>query len=471
MEQQTQYYNLVPDHSVAYGFIGGQTTQQPDPYYNQNEQFITNVDASQVDEMSQHLQQTSTQRVAAAMYPEAIDNGMEIPSTQYSGHQTAVQRLSEPSQMLRNAVVNIINYQDDADLASRALPELIKLLNDDDHVVVNQAAMVVHQLSLKEASRHALSNSTPLVEALIQTLEQSSDLDTHKFASEALGCISQNNQGLLAIFKTGGIRALLHALGSPNDAVVFNAMTTLHNLLLYQDGAKMNIRLNGGIQTMVNLLKRDIPKFLAIVTDCLHILAFGNQEGKLIILASGGPAELVRILHSFQYEKLLFTTTRVLKVLSVCPNNKTAIIQNGGIQALSYCLTHPSSRLQQECLWTLRNLSDSASKEFNLESLLQRLVQLLDANDINVVMCAVGTLSNLTCNNQPNKEYVCNIGGVQALVRALRNYGDSDDIVEPTLRTLRHITGRDWEPSMAQQVMGNQQNQSQGHESWFDTDL
>ena len=49
--------------------------------------------------------------------------------------------------------------QDDADLAKRAIPELIKLLNDEDQVVVSQAAMMVHQLSKKEASRHAIMNS------------------------------------------------------------------------------------------------------------------------------------------------------------------------------------------------------------------------------------------------------------------------------------------------------------------------
>jgi hypothetical protein len=37
-------------------------------------------------------------------------------------------------------------YQDDADLATRAIPELIKLLNNENQVVVSQAAMVVHQL-------------------------------------------------------------------------------------------------------------------------------------------------------------------------------------------------------------------------------------------------------------------------------------------------------------------------------------
>ena len=57
------------------------------------------------------------------------------------------------------------------------------------------------------------------------------------------------------------------------------------------------------------------------------MLAYGNKESKLIILASGGPAELVRIMRSYTYEKLLFTTSRVLKVLSVDTDNKQAIVE------------------------------------------------------------------------------------------------------------------------------------------------
>lgn len=464
--QQQQYYGKMQDHqnhqrqasfgqgnnsSVAYGFVG-RGPQQSSPYYDQtdNTNHMTN---DHLEEIGNQLRQTTNQRVAAAMYPETVDNSTSIPSTQFNGQQTAVQRLAEPSQMLVHAVVNLINYQDDADLATRALPELIKLLNDEDQVVVSQASMVVHQLSKKQASRHALANSAPLVKALIHTLEHSNDVGTTKFTSEILLSLSQNQQGLLSIFKTGGIRALIHALSSPIDAIVFNALTTLHNLLLHQEGTKMTVRLNGGLQKMVNLLQRDNHKFLAIVADCLHILAYGNQEGKLIILASEGPAELVRILHSYNYEKLLFTTARVVKVLSVCPSNKPVLIQSGGMQALALCLNHQSKRLVQECLWALRNLSDGATKEINLEPLLQRLVQLLEGTDVNLVTCAAGTLSNLTCNNPNNKSFVCKTGGVQALIQTIRNAGDHDEITEPAICALRHITNRHPEAEIAQEAI------------------
>ncbi|XP_045491944.1 armadillo segment polarity protein isoform X1 [Colias croceus] len=417
--------------------------------------FAQGFTQEQVDDMNQQLSQTRSQRVRAAMFPETLEEGIEIPSTQLDPAQpTAVQRLAEPSQMLKHAVVNLINYQDDADLATRAIPELIKLLNDEDQVVVSQAAMMVHQLSKKEASRHAIMNSPQMVAALVRAISNSNDLETTKGAVGTLHNLSHHRQGLLAIFKSGGIPALVKLLSSPVESVLFYAITTLHNLLLHQDGSKMAVRLAGGLQKMVALLQRNNVKFLAIVTDCLQILAYGNQESKLIILASQGPIELVRIMRSYDYEKLLWTTSRVLKVLSVCSSNKPAIVEAGGMQALAMHLGNPSGRLVQNCLWTLRNLSDAATKQVDgLENLLQSLVQVLASTDVNIVTCAAGILSNLTCNNQRNKVTVCQAGGVDALVRTVVSAGDREEITEPAVCALRHLTSRHVESEMAQNAV------------------
>ncbi|CAG9783595.1 unnamed protein product [Diatraea saccharalis] len=416
--------------------------------------FTQGFTQEQVDDMNQQLSQTRSQRVRAAMFPETLEEGIEIPSTQLDPAQpTAVQRLAEPSQMLKHAVVNLINYQDDADLATRAIPELIKLLNDEDQVVVSQAAMMVHQLSKKEASRHAIMNSPEMVAALVRAISYSNDLETTKGAVGTLHNLSHHRQGLLAIFKSGGIPALVKLLSSPVESVLFYAITTLHNLLLHQDGSKMAVRLAGGLQKMVALLQRNNVKFLAIVTDCLQILAYGNQESKLIILASQGPIELVRIMRTYDYEKLLWTTSRVLKVLSVCSSNKPAIVEAGGMQALAMHLGNSSGRLVQNCLWTLRNLSDAATKVEGLEALLQSLVQVLASTDVNIVTCAAGILSNLTCNNQRNKVTVCQAGGVDALVRTVVSAGDREEITEPAVCALRHLTSRHVESEMAQNAV------------------
>uniref|UniRef100_A0A8C9C7C0 Catenin beta 1 n=1 Tax=Phocoena sinus TaxID=42100 RepID=A0A8C9C7C0_PHOSS len=354
---------------------------------------------------------TRAQRVRAAMFPETLDEGMQIPSTQFDA-------------MLKHAVVNLINYQDDAELA---------------HEV---AAVMVHQLSKKEASRHA-----------IMSFSNTNDVETARCTAGTLHNLSHHREGLLAIFKSGGIPALVKMLGSPVDSVLFYAITTLHNLLLHQEGAKMAVRLAGGLQKMVALLNKTNVKFLAITTDCLQILAYGNQESKLIILASGGPQALVNIMRTYTYEKLLWTTSRVLKVLSVCSSNKPAIVEAGGMQALGLHLTDPSQRLVQNCLWTLRNLSDAATKQEGMEGLLGTLVQLLGSDDINVVTCAAGILSNLTCNNYKNKMMVCQVGGIEALVRTVLRAGDREDITEPAICALRHLTSRHQEAEMAQNAV------------------
>ncbi|NWW49517.1 PLAK protein, partial [Pedionomus torquatus] len=387
-------------------------------------------------DMEAQLAMTRAQRVRAAMYPETVEDRSLLITTQLEGQQTNVQRLAEPSQMLKSAIVHLINYQDDAELATRAIPELTKLLNDEDPVVVSKAAMIVNQLSKKEASRRALMQSPQIVAAVVRTMQNTSDLDTARCTTSILHNLSHHREGLLSIFKSGGIPALVRMLSSPVESVLFYAITPLHNLLLYQEGAKMAVRLADGLQKMVPLLNKNNPKFLAITTDCLQLLAYGNQESKLIILANGGPQALVQIMRSYNYEKLLWTTSRVLKVLSVCPSNKPAIVEAGGMQALGKHLTSSSPRLVQNCLWTLRNLSDVATKQVK--------------TDVNVLTCATGTLSNLTCNNSKNKTLVTQSNGVEALIHTILRAGDKEDITEPAVCALRHLTSRHPEAEMAQ---------------------
>ena len=67
------------------------------------------------------------------------------------------------------------------------------------------------------------------------------------------------------------------------------------------------------------------------------------------------------------------------------------------------------------------------------------LVQLLGSNDVNIVTCAAGILSNLTCNNQKNKVVVCQVGGIEALVRTIIAAGDREEITEPAVCALRFV--------------------------------
>jgi len=63
-------------------------------------------------------------------------------------------------------------------------------------------------------------------------------------------------------------------------------------------------------------------------------------------------------------------------LFQVCSSNKPAIVDAGGMQALSIHLNHASTRLVQNCLWTLRNLSDAGTKLDNMDHLMQGLLTL-----------------------------------------------------------------------------------------------
>ena len=71
-------------------------------------------------------------------------------------------------------------------------------------------------------------------------------------------------------------------LSSPVESILFYAISTLHSLLLHQEGAKMAVHEAGGLQKMVQLLAYDDAKFLAIDVDCVQLMSYGNQECKVL---------------------------------------------------------------------------------------------------------------------------------------------------------------------------------------------
>lgn len=112
-----------------------------------------------------------------------------------------------------------------------------------------------------------------------------------------------------------------------------------------------------------------------------------------------------------------------------------------------------TTRVQTGVMYVLRNLSDMLIndpefKEKNLDDLLEFLVNLLGKESHKpgtldpMVLCAAGILSNLTCNNVQNKMKVCHLGGIQLLLQVCHRYPNKEEVTEPAMCTLRHITGR-----------------------------
>uniref|UniRef100_A0A8C1W9L2 Junction plakoglobin a n=1 Tax=Cyprinus carpio TaxID=7962 RepID=A0A8C1W9L2_CYPCA len=352
---------------------------------------------SPIDVESQY-NMTRAQRIRAAMFPETVMEGTAVLSTQMDlSQQTNVQKLAEPSQQLKAAIIHLINYQDDAELATRAIPELTKLLNDEDQVVVNKAAMIVNQLTRKEASRRALMQSPQMVAAVVRAMQNTSDMETTRATASILHNLSHQREGLLAIFKSGGIPALVLKI-KPYLYVIY-----VHPKLK--------------LCSFMHLLH--------ITTLFLHLIA----------------------CLSLQMCDLLTIITLLITSVS---NNFSL---SGGMQALGKHLNGSSQRLTQNCLWTLRNLSDAATKQDGMENLLQVLVGLLSSDDINMLTCATGILSNLTCNNTRNKTQVTQSNGVEALIHTILRAGSKQDVIEPAVCALRHLTSRHPEAETAQNAV------------------
>lgn len=53
-----------------------------------------------------------------------------------SHRSTIVSKLAEPSQLLTTAIVELLSLQDETELTTKAIPELVKLLADKDEVII-----------------------------------------------------------------------------------------------------------------------------------------------------------------------------------------------------------------------------------------------------------------------------------------------------------------------------------------------
>lgn len=88
-----------------------------------------------------------------------------------------------------------------------------------------------------------------------------------------------------------------------------------------------------------------------------------------------------------------------------------------------------------------------------MDSLLQMLVGLLGSDDLNMLTCATGILSNLTCNNANNKTQVTQGNGVEALIHAILRASEKEDVTEPAVCALRHLTSRHQQAEVAQNAV------------------
>lgn len=375
-------------------------------------------------------------------------------------------------------------------MPSKVVEEFEKIMcNESDRVVLTNSVCLLFRFSIDTVRGpevcQAMSCSDDIMSRLYYVLLNEDDDLISCYATGNLTNISKYEEGRAALLGcTGqfartnsnlslGVQSLIRSLQSRDSNVIIFAITAVHNLLLDRRSDLQEIakdQLKHGLRYIVKLLGNQYLsnnyEFKVIVLDCLQILAYGNSENRLIIKESGGPALILNtIKENFDNqptEDLIETASRVLKSLSACPANKKDIIRCDGIHILTECIARTNHEILKTCLWTLRNLSDVINESFRdhcwIHELVQRLLHILDdyTEESGIVICALGTLANLTCNNDGIKRMICEYNGVDLLLNTI-NFALSDtraavvdkDILEPAICALCHLLNQTHYPHLA----------------------
>lgn len=362
---------------------------------------------------------------------------------------TTSEHCAAPSSNITRNVNNLLNNPEGAE--SRII-ETLKLLcgrlNDDETDIALNAAKMVHQYSRDKTSCHAIISNSCIVTALVRVISDNNDLGTVKEAVSTLHHLSHHRTGMLAIFWQGSISALVDQLSSPIESIVFDALTTLHNVMWHQAEPKSVICSAGGISQLIKLLPRNNVQLLRLSTYCLSMLANDNLPNQVTIIEMDGVPELLRILRCYGEEELLYSTLRALMVLLLNARNRRVIVRVGGMQTLAICMLLNVARphIVKKCLWSIYQLSDAIAFVTSISEdeqlcLLKILLTMLGAQDVNYVKYAVIALNNLTNHVLQYRELLCQTDAVTVLINTIINTSaDRADIIEMAVRILGHLT-------------------------------
>ena len=112
-----------------------------------------------------------------------------------------------------NALANWMNNQNSGELATKAIPELVKLICDEDAVVVKEASLLFNTMSREENSRVSILQTPGTVQALVNCLITNSDLEVAKILVSTLYSIStQKPLGVQSIIASNALDPLVKLL-------------------------------------------------------------------------------------------------------------------------------------------------------------------------------------------------------------------------------------------------------------------
>ena len=150
------------------------------------------------------------------------------------------------------------------------------------------------------------------------------------------------------------------------DATVNYVITALHNfLIVLQDQAAAEIERYNGTERFIHLLENGNDKLLTLVSDCLLKMSIYSPKSKVFIQNHEHCIQrLLFIFDTTKYDKLLLTISKLLPTISSGNELiKRIILQCNGLTSFEKHLrTTKSVRIRHNCLITLRNISNQATR-------------------------------------------------------------------------------------------------------------
>nr|BAD93243.1 beta-catenin [Dugesia japonica] len=352
-----------------------------------------------------------TNRLKENVFPEeSLDVIPNIEMPHNSHIISSMVRMQKPAQRLRFLITNMIDYIEDTDAA------------------------------VDSASTLGLASNFQIIDGLRRKIISSKNPSIISECVSSVQHISKGEQGATHIVKADFIPTLLNMLRSNDMKIVECVVSTLDNLMQFVNQSRELIRKANGIEKLVEQMDINDVKFLTVVINSLHKLTYNSVDGKEQMLGCHGSEKVVQILRQYTYEKLLFAASKLLKVLSVCNINKPVLVEIGAMEALSNLMRSGSPRLVLSCLWSIRNLSDYSSNINDMQKLIKHLIELIGSDDDHTAICALGCLCNLTSGNVENKIALIEYGGVQSVCQMICERIGQEEIVEPGVAALRHVT-------------------------------
>ncbi|KAK4467862.1 hypothetical protein MN116_008782 [Schistosoma mekongi] len=361
---------------------------------------------------------------------------------------SSVEQLSGPVSKLNEIIQELINYKNDAEYAAMTASDLAKRLHSNistDEVL--QIMSYIHKLARYQAARCGLVSCPELVQVIIHILQTTKDTDLQSEAALTLQLLTKSLTGAKLTCEEIGISKLVDMLRHPSEVMYTTALYVLNQLLWHlPDYARPEFRRCNGQWNLIYLLednRLDDSNWLLICLDTLRMAVYESSETKLSLISTNIYEIIVHLLRTYSTNmKIAYNLARLIKVLSVCNENKIKLVEVGIVEALTPLLNSNNEVLQLETLWGLRNISDQAYHLIATKNLIPILINLLASKNEHISICSTGCLCNLTCQNVQNKSLLVEKGGVKVLCRLLCLNSDRQEIAEPICSALRHVTHR-----------------------------